>query len=69
MIELDDGAADYMTVREVAARYRLSLAAAYSLAGALPHTLRIGRAIRVYVGDLRILEGRDEVAEQDRQAN
>lgn len=59
MKKLEDARSEYVTVQEVAQRYRLSNAKAYELAHSLEHTLVLGRAIRVFEPDLRALEGRN----------
>ena len=53
---LDSAKSEYVTVREVAERYRLSLSMAYAIAHGLPNTLRLGRCVRVWRPDLEKLE-------------
>ena len=61
MKRLDNGQADYITVKELADRYRIGMTLAYKVARSLPGTLALGRALRIYRGDLTGLERGDEL--------
>lgn len=66
MIQLDSAEQEYLTVQEVAIRYKISKAEAYRVAHRFPNTIRIGRAVRVYVPDLLAFEGRHDVNENEK---
>ena len=61
MRRLEDGRADYITVKELANRYRIGMTLAYKIARSLPGTVVLGRTLRIYRGDLIELEKRNDL--------